>query len=102
DTAATDIYTLSLHDALPIFWIRPVDRASGMPSGAAVRINTEVTDAPTWSGDSQQLLYLSNGKLRLIPRSGGRARDVELDLAGARSEEHTTELQSRGHLVCRL
>ena len=62
-------------------WIRPVDRASGTPSGAAVRINTEVTDAPTWSGDSQQLLYLSNGKLRLIPRSGGRARDVELDLA---------------------
>jgi len=41
-------------------WIRPVDRASGTPTGAAVRINTEVTDAPTWSGDSQQLLYLSN------------------------------------------
>ena len=36
-------------------WIRPVDRASGLPTGAAVRINTEVTDAPTWSGDSQQL-----------------------------------------------
>src|SRR5207253_10177365 len=61
-------------------WIRPVDRASGLPTGAAVRINTEVTDAPTWSGDSQQLLYLSNGKLRLIPRSGGTARDVPVDL----------------------
>src|SRR5438105_2733104 len=61
-------------------WIRPVDRASGLPTGAAVRINTEVTDAPTWSGDSQQLLYLSDGKLRLIPRSGGTARNVPVDL----------------------
>lgn len=62
-------------------FIRPVDRASGMPAGPAVRINGEVTDAPSWSGDSQQLLYLSNGKLRLISRNGGRPRDVELDLA---------------------
>ena len=61
-------------------WIRPVDRDSGKPTGTATRINTEVTDAPTWSGDSQQLLYLSNGKLRLIARSGGNPRDVELDL----------------------
>jgi Tol biopolymer transport system component len=61
-------------------WIRPVDRDSGKPTGTAVRINTEVTDAPTWSGDSQQLLYLSNGKLRLIARSGGNPRDVEVDL----------------------
>ena len=61
-------------------FIRPVDRASGMPTGPAVRINTEVTDAPTWSGDSQQLLYLSNGQLRVISRGGGRARDVDLDL----------------------
>ena len=61
-------------------FIRPVDRDSGKPTGTAVRINTEVTDAPTWSGDSQQLLYLSNGKLRLIPRGGGNARDVEVDL----------------------
>ena len=61
-------------------WIRPVDRDSGKPTGTAVRINTEVTDAPTWSGDSQQLLYLSNGKLRLISRSGGTPSDVALDL----------------------
>jgi hypothetical protein len=52
-----------------------------MPAGPAVRINTEVTDAPSWSGDSQQLLYLSNGKLRLISSSGGPARDVDLDLS---------------------
>src|SRR5690625_6908466 len=31
-----------------------------------------------------------------------RADRVRVDVAQARSEEHTSELQSRGHLVCRL
>src|SRR5687768_18150250 len=62
DTATTEIYTLSLHDALPIY----PRRADGSPGpGASV--------AP------------------VLPRR----RDN-------RSEEHTSELQSRLHLVCRL
>src|SRR5689334_24149232 len=66
DTATTEIYTLSLHDALPIC----------VPRRAAV------------------------------PRAGAAGRgDVELRVVGrggARSEEHTSELQSQFHLVCRL
>src|SRR5207253_10978796 len=61
DTATTEIYTLSLHDALPItrrmFGATRSTRPYSMPSSAG-----------------------TNG----------------------RSEEHTSELQSRGHLVCRL
>src|SRR6266508_3560899 len=34
--------------------------------------------------------------------TGGKGADVILDMVGGRSEEHTSELQSRGHLVCRL
>src|SRR2546422_7668010 len=63
DTATTEIYTLSLHDALPI------------SAAAAAR------DLPR--------LPSARGRLPL----GGRR---------ARSEEHTSELQSRLHLVCRL
>src|SRR5437660_6307870 len=63
DTATTEIYTLSLHDALPIFRTSSISRARAAPP--AVRT-----------------------KNRLWP--------------GSRSEEHTSELQSRGHLVCRL
>src|SRR6266568_9609654 len=59
DTATTEIYTLSLHDALPISSASPTLAKAG-----AV--------APTWSP----------------PRR--------------RSEEHTSELQSQFHLVCRL
>src|SRR5215216_8123492 len=57
DTATTEIYTLSLHDALPIFPLR--DRV----------------------------------------RPPGRRDDL---CAAERSEEHTSELQSPDHLVCRL
>src|ERR1035437_8626756 len=59
DTATTEIYTLSLHDALPIsqHGSRPRNQeANGWPSGPGIR----------------------------------------------RSEEHTSELQSRQYLVCRL
>src|SRR2546422_6145087 len=39
----------------------------------------------------------------LLPRPGGEpARPDDLRLRGGRSEEHTSELQSRLHLVCRL
>src|SRR2546421_3432619 len=65
DTATTEIYTLSLHDALPISC-----HASALPAE----------------------LWPLNSTVRL-----GR-RTVEL----RRSEEHTSELQSRSDLVCRL
>jgi hypothetical protein len=67
-------------------YIIPVG-ANGVPNGPAQKINREVTDAPTWSGDSRSLLYLSNGKLRLISRDGGQPRTVPLDL-NWRPEQH--------------
>src|SRR5205814_8905013 len=61
DTATTEIYTLSLHDALPIF----------------VDLAVDPRDARVW----------------YIATAGGGVW---------RSEEHTSELQSLRHLVCRL
>src|SRR5256885_6767982 len=77
DTATTEIYTLSLHDALPICAPR---RADGRARRRA--------------GDRHLRGWrLSNGRAR-----SGRA-SVHL---AARSEEHTSELQSPCNLVCRL
>src|SRR5689334_23821429 len=59
DTATTEIYTLSLHDALPI----------------------SISGASSWP--------------RASPRPAWR-------MSSTRSEEHTSELQSQFHLVCRL
>src|SRR5687768_18180314 len=77
DTATTEIYTLSLHDALPIFDDR-------------MYFTAELID-----GDD----------LRAILRKQGVFSPEETARIGARvarSEEHTSELQSRLHLVCRL
>src|SRR3712207_7553033 len=84
DTATTEIYTLSLHDALPIsdaFLARP----AGAAGGSAARLSARFRSARHRSG------------------TPGR-RDVCLEgMAGdARLEEHTSELQSRQYLVCRL
>src|SRR5690348_17963421 len=62
DTATTEIYTLSLHDALPI--LRPLSPSAGL------------------------------GILSVCC--------TILELTSRRSEEHTSELQSPVHLVCRL
>ncbi len=62
-----------------LLYIRDVD-ANGVMTGKARQLNDEVTDAPTWSGDGQTLLYLSNGNLRLISRNGGSPETVPLKL----------------------
>src|SRR3712207_8737157 len=78
DTATTEIYTLSLHDALPILDIvgglRRAAIGAGLPGGGL------------------QLI----AKIPLHQRQMGHLGHV------ARSEEHTSELQSRQYLVCRL
>src|SRR3712207_8720625 len=86
DTATTEIYTLSLHDALPI-WPAPCQRppaARGAPAGAAAA-----------RGDRARWVLGGGAALR-----GERQRDPQV--GAARSEEHTSELQSRQYLVCRL
>jgi imidazolonepropionase-like amidohydrolase len=62
-----------------LLYSMPVD-AAGHPSGPAMKLSDETADAPTWSGDSQHILFESNGKLRMIPLDGGVAADVPLDL----------------------
>src|SRR2546430_8807636 len=79
DTATTEIYTLSLHDALPIFEHR-VDRVE--QSTRAVRISER--DAHARELDSEE------------------DRKAPDSFSETRSEEHTSELQSQSNLVCRL
>src|SRR5437870_9112735 len=74
NTSSTEIYTLSLHDALPISF-----HGRGPGPRAAAHLHAAcIHDSPA----------------RVEIHDPGRRHQ--------RSEEHTSELQSRGHLVCRL
>src|SRR5258707_8317663 len=75
DTATTEIYTLSLHDALPISSSSTIWPRSRWPT--------------TWWSSAR-------GAVRPVVRLCSRGRCI------IRSEEHTSELQSRQYLVCRL
>src|SRR3712207_8056400 len=81
DTATTEIYTLSLHDALPIcgdLGVRAPVVGLCLPEPGAVEVQRHAT----------------------VPRPAGLGDQVVP--LGQRSEEHTSELQSRQYLVCRL
>ena len=80
-----------------VLWIRPVDQ-NGKPAGPARQINREVTDAPTWSGDSKHLLYLSNGKLRMIQADGSNATTIPVDLSWSFQDSSERTLIHAGRL----
>src|SRR5690606_39777135 len=86
----TQIYTLSLHDALPIF------------SGSSTPSPTSASPTPNWPNWSRR-------PSSTPPRSTGSpttaspvTSTVTPKVSCTRSEEHTSELQSRENLVCRL
>src|SRR3712207_7875132 len=80
DTATTEIYTLSLHDALPI--CGQIDQLGGEPFGV--------------------LILSLPGEPSFAARAGAFLRAQGFGFEVLRSEEHTSELQSRQYLVCRL
>src|SRR3712207_8315528 len=83
DTATTEIYTLSLHDALPIFPHQP-----GQPG--ALRAHHQRDRV----GEAVVLVQVDVAVT-------GQAHGLQAAVL-VRSEEHTSELQSRQYLVCRL
>src|SRR3712207_8370487 len=84
DTATTEISTLSLHDALPIY-------QAGQPGQVGRDLGVHLAVGAVQVGAGQD-------RRAAVPG----ADDEERLLPAARSEEHTSELQSRQYLVCRL
>src|SRR5204863_2091644 len=93
--ATTEIYTLSLHDALPIScgYFLPRRGAVQVRVQRRRRAQKEIRRQETARG-----LCRSRGRRTQNLRSGWVARRAWCE----RSEEHTSELQSRRDLVCRL
>src|SRR5687767_15500935 len=89
DTATTEIYTLSLHDALPI-WKK--------------RVIFQLLQVRMYRKD----IIVTRNWVILMSRDIGPKRSIlhrmlwKLHSSFCRSEEHTSELQSLAYLVCRL
>ncbi len=80
-----------------LLWLAPVGR-DGLPAGPARQLNKEATDAPSWSGDSKTLLYLSNGTLRAISALGGTAKTIPLNLEWSAPPPDPRTFVRAGHL----
>src|SRR5439155_5137392 len=93
DSATTDIYTLSLHDALPIY-VRSVGNHPELQSWLS---KADALGESYQFDDLKDDFNFENSPLQVAV---GKIRDGNALVS--RSEEHTSELQSRGHLVCRL
>ncbi|MBI4473568.1 MAG: PD40 domain-containing protein [Acidobacteria bacterium] len=63
-------------------WAMPVNSV-GNAAGPPRQLTKEMVDSPSWTGDSRQLLYMSNDRLRLVAADGGTSRDVPLNLTWA-------------------
>src|SRR5690606_40031203 len=95
DTSTPQIYTLSLHDALPIL----ADMTIGIGLEEIADFDPGV--AAVIPPEAAELEGLAIERLNLVDAHADPDA-ARSDLAWRRSEEHTSELQSRENLVCRL
>src|SRR2546430_6226444 len=86
DTATTEIYTLSLHDALPI----------------CIRAKPNLWEPILEHAAIRNLFLSAITALFSVHALGQSAISGPIPSLFARSEEHTSELQSQSNLVCRL
>src|SRR5439155_11651808 len=93
DTATTPIYTLSLHDALPI---------SRSPAGPPRRDQSTLPARVAWRSAPPPATRRPDRRRRCRSHQCRPDPSTLHRALSRRSEEHTSELQSRGHLVCRL
>src|SRR5205823_14712177 len=100
--SGSEISTLSLHDALPIYVAHVFRLAMAGPFA-------ETFDARVWHLDLDDIESATHERLASLARQNGDVALAEREMAAVeaarasekRSEEHTSELQSLAYLVCR-
>src|SRR5207249_11940356 len=100
-TSLSPIYTPSLHDALPISAasVHPASLLRAQSAQVAARPNMRLPDEAAGLDAIVRTLIAAFDQVDIVALGEAHLRRVDSDL---RSEEHTSELQSRFDLVCRL
>src|SRR5206468_7477606 len=100
DTAPTALYTLSLHDALPIWAARSsLAERNPQPRRPSSRSTSPKTST---NGSPNSVGGITRRNRSESQPAAENSSIVWASAAQKRSEEHTSELQSRSDLVCRL
>src|SRR2546427_8300227 len=110
DTATTEIYTLSLHDALPIsarmaeqagFDILEIHFAHGYLLASFI---SELTNhrRDEYGGSLGNRMRFPLEVFDAVRAVWPELKPISVRISAVRSEEHTSELQSQSNLVCRL
>src|SRR5205814_8762635 len=94
--ATPELYTLSLHDALPIC------AENQFHAGLAQHLDVLLQVVPLLYGRRHRSRRPVRERAAEFPNLIGRRRLAQARVVEPRSEEHTSELQSLRHLVCRL
>src|SRR5207253_11034881 len=92
--------TLSLHDALPILTSSPRRIHESAPTRDQADAEFERLKRNALRADANDMLYAWESSHNYNPAP--QLERIKAPLVAVRSEEHTSELQSRGQLVCRL
>src|SRR5690606_39808408 len=100
DSLPSALYTLSLHDALPISPNRGFSSKTDILPSPVTRTSQSIMATCFASSESRPPSASSSGNSTVTALSVSPARIPSFFLT--RSEEHTSELQSRENLVCRL
>lgn len=74
-----------------VLWVADVE-ADGTLTGTPRQVTEEVSDAPSWAGDSMTIAYLSRGGLRTVRADGTRPRTWEVPLTWRNHEGHEGDL----------
>lgn len=78
-------------------YVVPVD-ASGTPTAAPRRLTSEVAESPSWGQGSHELLYQSNGRLRIVAAAGGRPHTLRVRLRWRRASAPRLQVIHAGAL----
>lgn len=78
-------------------WVMSVD-ANGEPTGPPRRLTDEVAESPSWGNGSREILYQSNGRLRIVSADGGEPRTARVDLRWRRADPPRRQVIHAGRL----
>lgn len=81
-----------------VLWLLPVDQ-NGDATGEPTKLTEELSDVPSWSGDSKQLLYLATNRLKLINVANKETTDFSINMTWKRKHPEGTTIIHAGGLI---